>query len=870
MRRWTTRLTNIFTATLCALLPLSSVLVSLTSVLLSSSSVHAASTKKKATTRQPATTKPAPKPTTPAKPVPPKEIEEPIKRIFIEPVEVHLTGPRASQLITITAEYNDGSLREITSKCTLATDNPGTATVTEAVVQPVSDGVTAVTAKFQKQATRAAVAVVDAKAAPKYSFISDVAPVLSKAGCNSSNCHGSPVGKGGFKLSLFGYEPEDDYKVIVKDLNGKRVNLTDPANSLFLLKPTMGTAHKGGLRFAKDGPEYKAILGWLQAGAPNKTEGDPTLVGIEILPKERTLATAKQTQQLLVLAKYSDGTTADVTRKATYSSNDEAVGAVEPSGRVTAGNNGEATVMIRYTGKVDIARVGVATGRAITAAEFPSSDNPIDQAVFAKLTKLKLAPSKVCDDVTFLRRAYIDTVAMLPPTAEVRSFVTDTDPAKREKLVDKLLAMPEAADHWALRWSDLLRINQRSMLISTKVAYDWIRDSFVKNKPMSEFAREILTATGSPSKAPPTAFWSQRLFPMAEDRSAAMSQLFLGVRIECARCHNHPFEKWTQNDFYAFTGFFARVQGQGPAQQNEVVVRVLFQGEARHPKTNQPVAPAFLDGTKPAQLPTDRREAVADWIVQPDNPYFGRAMVNRIWKHYFGRGIVEPVDDFRITNPAVNDELLDALAKDFVANNFDLKHTSKLILTSKTYQFATQTNETNEKDEKYFSHYTPKRMVAECLLDAMSQATETVESFSMPPLLGGGTSTRAMQLALPQGLRNGRSSNYFLDVFGTAKRVTICERTDEGSVPQALQLINGTLINSKVSARNGRLAKLIAQESSNEQIIEELFLSAVARFPTADEVKKYGELIRKSSSRQEGLEDLFWALLGSKEFLYNH
>jgi len=803
------------------------------------------------------------KPASPVKSELPKEVLEPIKRIFIEPGTISLSGPRATQQILVTAEYNDGSLREITTRATLTTEGAAF-TLQDGLVKPQADGEGKLVARFQRHSVTAPVQVKNAGAVAVYSFQSDIVPILSRAGCNVSNCHGSPVGKGGFKLSLFGYEPDDDFKAVVKDRDGKLVNKTEVEASLFLQKPTMAQPHKGGLRFEKNSFEYQVIAGWLKSGAPLGEETAPKLVGMEILPDHRVMASPKQTQQLLVLAKFSDGSVEDVTRKATYSSNDDSIGSVELNGKVTAGNNGEAAIMVRYTNQVGVGRIGVAVGREIADNEFPKSDNLVDKAVFAKLKRLRIAPSQLTDDVTFLRRAYLDVVGMLPPAGEIRSFAIDLDPTKREKLVDKLLAMPESADHWVLRWGDLFRINQRYMLTQTVSFHGWVRDSFVQNKPLDQFAREIVTASGSPSSQPATSFWSQRLFPSAEDRSAAISQLFLGVRIECARCHNHPFERWTQGDFYGFTAFFTRLRAAGPNQNQDVVVQVLPAGEARHPKTNQIIPPTFLGGGKAENLPVDRREALANWMLTRENPFFARAMVNRIWKHYFGRGIVEPVDDFRITNPATNDELLNALARELADHNFDLKHVSKLILTSKTYQLSTLTNDTNEKDEKYFSHYSPKRLLAECLLDAVCQATGVTEVYPNAP-----AGTRAMQLATPQGNRAGRGSSYFLDVFGTSRRTTICDRSDEGSVPQALNLINGITTNVKISAQNGRLAKLLGEGMSNEKVIEELYLATVSRVPTSEELSKHAEYVGKGN-RQERLEDLFWALLGSKEFLYNH
>ncbi|MBM3457404.1 MAG: DUF1553 domain-containing protein [Armatimonadetes bacterium] len=876
-------------------------------------------------------TKPTPKPAgkpAPKAPAAPAFLKE-LVSLDVMPASATLDGPRAVQNLVVVASLKDGTTHDVTDRVAFTVSDSKLARVSAARVQPVADGQVRITAALGGVTSPpCGITIRNAKARVTSDFVNDVEPILAKAGCNMTACHGSPAGKGGLKLSLFGYEPELDHKAIVQDAEGKRVNLKDPAGSLLLKKATMAVPHAGGPRFKSDSPEYRALLTWLQAGAPGLGEFETRVQRVEVIPEQPWLPSPTARQRLVVTAHLSDGTTQDVTEKALFSSNDDAIAAVDGAGLVSAKRAGETAIMVRYLGQVGVSRIAVLPPWKLPTSASVAKHNYVDEHVQARLQKLRVQPSELCTDEEFLRRAMLDTCGIIPTPEEVRKFSADRSPDKRVKLVDSLLERPEFVDLWTLRWSDVLRNNPRLTRRGFGAYHKWIRDQVAANRPWDEFVREIVTASGRstgreiavdelnanmqrqprivrlleetnkvPSN-PATNYFVVSRDPL--DATAATSQIFLGVRIECARCHNHPFEKWTQNDFYGLAAFFSGIQVQGN-NQTPWVVRMGPAGRGvRDPKTNEVVEPKTLDNAElKLEARGDRRGALAAWLTSPENPFFARATANRIWGHYFGRGIVEPVDDLRVTNPASNPELLDALGKDLAEHKFDLKHLHRTILNSRTYQQSSKPNQYNRQDTTNFARFYPKRLMAEQLYDSISQATGV---FLTPPaaLIGRMRQPRpflalapnnplfrdladamperpmrVMQLPLVSGpnQRAGTPLAQFLNTFGKPAREVVCEceRSADGNINQALALINGEEVNQKIDAPFGRVQFLLRNPRLSEaQIIEELYLASLSRRPDSREIEEAMALIRAAGNRSEGVEDLAWSLMNSREFLFNH
>jgi hypothetical protein len=714
----------------------------------------------------------------------------------------------------------------------------------------------------------AALAVIPMLAGPAHaeniSFANDIVPILTKSGCANSNCHGSVRGQAGFKLSLFGYEPELDYEAIVKDAGGRRINRAEPRLSLILRKPTFGLPHGGGERFKAGSLEYNAILDWIGAGARFDTPGSPRLDQLRVTPDRMLLAGSGSRAKLTATGTYTDGSKADLTRKVQYSSNDESVVEVSPDGTVRTLRAGETAIMVRTLGKAVAVRVAVV--KDPPSASYPDipRNNFVDQLVFEKLRRLNIIPSTLSTDREFLRRVYLDTVGLLPTIEETNQFLSSQEPRKREELIDALLQRPEHAELWATKFSDLFRVglldqgNKGGRLI-----YNWLRQAIRQDKPYNEFATELLTASGNLFFNPTANFYYVTEFAEPENYATNISQVFLGVRLECARCHNHPWEKWTQDDFWGFAAFFARMGVKDTYQNDESQIHLKLTGEVLHPKTKKPVAAKYLDGAVVTEgLDEDIREKLAQWMTHPANPWFARAIVNRVFKHYLGRGLVEPVDDMRVTNPPSNPELLDALASDFVRNGFSLRRTNRLILTSRTYQLASETNQTNRDDQINYSRYYTKRLMAEQLIDAVTQVTGKPEKYEGFPL-----GARAM--SIPRG-----APSYFLRTFGRmAAREVICERETQPAMNQAMHLISGDTLQRQITAKGSRLDAWMEDASlSDEEIVRRLFLAALVREPDAREMGVALAPIRARGAehRRQALEDVLWALFNAKEFLYNH
>ena len=789
-------------------------------------------------------------------------------KLAVRPDSVTLSGRGVSQRFLVFGHYADGRLRDLTTSARVTKIGTGGVTVQGNRVTSTSNGKVQVVATIGGQKGVMNVTVQDAAAAPEWSFANEIVPIFTKAGCNSGGCHGSPSGRGGFRLSLFGYEPEYDYDQLSKEKNGKRINKDQPSQSLFLLKAVGKVPHGGGPRFKEGSEFYARILDWLRAGAPKQPEFDARLARIEIFPGDWTLDRPQQSQQILVQAVRDDGTTQDVTQYARYTSSDDSIADVDADGLLTSAGRGETSIMIRYLGGVGIVRVKVPREPLPAAAyETFKPVNYVDHLVLEKLRDVRVPPSGPASDAEFLRRAFLDTCGITPTVEEARAFLDDRDPAKRAKLIDRLLTRPEYTDYWTLRFSDLLRNNQQAKQDKgLQVFYRWIRDSMRSGKPWDQMARELITSTGSGYRSGPANWYNTGDFgadyPLL--MASATSQVFLGVRIDCARCHNHPFEAWSQLDYYGFAAFFARTKLKNGPDENERIFYAANEGDVKHPrKTEVVIAPKFLgaDMLKETSADEDRRVKLAEWLTSPANPWFKRSIANRIWNNFFGRGIVNPVDDYRLTNPAANPKLLDALGEKVVQYQFNLKPLMRDILMSRTYQASSVPVKGNEADKVYASHALPRRLIAESLLDAVVYATDVPEKFG--PYEAG---SRAISVP------DNRVPNGFLDLFGRAKREVACdcERNEETNVSMVLNLLNGDTLNNRLRSDNGRVGRAVQANRSPKEITEEFYLAALARRPSDKEQAAAEKLFSKAPNLREGAEDLLWALLNTKEFIFNH
>jgi Protein of unknown function (DUF1549)/Protein of unknown function (DUF1553) len=703
------------------------------------------------------------------------------------------------------------------------------------------------------------------------SFLYDVHPILSKAGCNQGTCHGNANGKGGLKLSLRGADPAQDYYSLVAEALGRRVNRAAPARSLMLRKPTAALPHSGGQRFRVGSREYTILMRWLQEGALSDVDTAPKLVRLEVTPAERVVVAPATRQPLTVRAHFADGSSRDVTREAVYEPSDTTL-SVSPEGVVEAPpTGGETGILVRWASRMEAAHLTFVPARA--EADFSSftERNLVDEAVHAKLRTVRISPSPPADDATFIRRAYLDALGILPTATETLEFFRDRRPDKRDRLVDALLERPEFDDFWAMKWADLLRAEERSLdPEGMKDFYTWLRGVVHNRMRLDQFVRELLTATGSTYYNPAANYYRRSREP--EELAEVTAQLFMGVRLRCAKCHNHPYDVWKQDEYYSMASFFARVTREDkskPRRQRydahewngEEFIEVAQSGEVQNPRTGEEMTPSMLGrplvDTKASEQ-GDRRVALATWLTQPSNPFFAPAMVNRIWYHVMGRGIVEPVDDFRPSNPPSNAPLLEALTRDFVANGYDLRHTVGLIMKSSTYQLSEVPDGVNATDERYFSHSLARRLTAEQLLNAVSQATDVPEEFEgYPP------GTRVTQVVPTWQV------NPFLRLFGQPPRETVCEceRTNETTLGQSFELISGRRIDTKLRDPDGRVAKLVAAHKANGEIVTEIYLSALNRYPTIQELNTASRYVTGKPDQRRALEDILWATLNTKEFL---
>jgi hypothetical protein len=729
--------------------------------------------------------------------------------------------------------------------------------------------------------TASAAEVNDPAAGKVPSFRNHVIPVLTKIGCNSGACHGALAGKGGLKLSLRGYDPSADHFVLTRQASGRRIDKLEPARSLMLLKPTLALPHGGGQKLEVGSPDYQMLADWIAFGAPGPRPDDVRVQRLEVIPHTAVLK-PKDSLQVQVRAWYSDGHMEDVTRWAKFTSSEDQVGAVDQEGKVRVAGYGEAAISVWFSNLVAASRIVSPLPNTIRPAVFAkaSRHNAIDTFVLKKLETLHIPPSPQCTDAEFIRRAYLDAAGIVPTPEEVKQFLADTTPNKRSRLVDALLERPEFVDYWAYRWSDMLLVSTRKLPQPAMWAfYQFIRESMADNKPWDRFARDILTATGGNLRNGAANYFV--LHKDVTELTEATAVTFLGMSITCCRCHNHPLEKWTQDQYWSMANLFARVALKNGDRGGEVSVQAQPSGDVLHPRRGAAMAPTPLDA-KPLPLDSaaDRRAYFADWLTAADNPYFAKALVNRVWRNFLGRGIVEPEDDLRQTNPPTNPELLDALAQDFVAHRYDVKYLIRTIMNSATYQRSSKPLPENAADDRFYSHYLIRRLPAEVILDAYSQVTGVPTPFSqvhvgssggIAAYSGAPLGTRALQL--PDSL----IVSPFLDGFGRPERTQTCscERQQDSSVGQALHLNNGATLNDKLRAKTSRVQQWLEEKLDDGEIVRRLYFSALSREPTEEELSRFTRLMAEAArdqpgSRREVVEDLCWAVLTGREFLFNH
>ncbi|MEZ6133426.1 MAG: DUF1549 and DUF1553 domain-containing protein [Pirellulaceae bacterium] len=780
------------------------------------------------------------------------------------PYQLHGADSRLQLLLT---SQTQDSLRDVTREVEYSVEPPIATVDTTGFVKPLKNGTTTITAQLAEHRVQTTLQISGLDEIQPVNFPNQVVPIFTKLGCNGGGCHGKAAGQAGFKLSLLGFEPREDYEHLVNESRGRRLFPAVPDQSLLLLKAVNGAPHGGGQRLDVDSHEYRVLQRWIASGMPYGSDQDRHVTRIDLHPNQRRLL-PEQTQQLRVIATYSDGTTEDITRTAQFDSNNHDLADVDPRGLVTLGTQpGDVAVMARYQGQVAVFRASIPLTTTLSAeslAQWPTPRNIVDEQVFAKLSTLGIPPSALCDDSSFVRRATLDICGRLPTEEEARQFVSSSDENKHEALIDRLLSSTDYAEAFAKKWSTILR-NRRDGAgeqFETFAFYDWLRTSFHENKSYDLLVRELLTATGSIDSNPAVAWFHE--VASTESRVEDAAQLFLGQRIQCARCHHHPFEKWSQTDYYQMSAFFSKIQKkEGPTPESPIFVSRIGGASAQHPKSGKSLSPAGLDGDEVSFLPVeDPREKLVDWMVAPANPFFARALANRYWKHFFATGLVEPEDDMRVTNPATNPALLDALANDFVQSGYDLKALIRLICTSNTYRLAAEANVTNLGDQHSYSRFYPKRLSAEVLLDAIDQVTQSSTSFAGMP-----AGTRAVNLP------DSSFASYFLDVFGRPAATTSCEceRSQEATLAQSLHLLNSQEVQTRLSADSSRPAAMAASSQELAELIDQLYWSALSRPPKDDELKTAIEYISKRADRRrEAFEDLVWAMINSKEFLFNH
>ncbi len=786
----------------------------------------------------------------------------------ITPTAPVLTGIRDAVQILVTGVYADNQKRDLTHAVDIKVEPEGIVEIQEGLfLRGRKNGTANLTFKAGDISKVISVTVKGMTETKPASFRHEVVAALNVGGCNMGACHGTPSGKNGFKLSLRGYDPAADYLQLSRDQFGRRSDKHNPEASLFVLKGLGRVPHEGGARFGASSLPAEMISAWLSEGMKDDAPTLPAVKSITVTPGSRVQLSPARWQQLSVTATFADNTTRDVTRLTNFSSSDPAVADVTPNGMVEFKRPGEVAILCRYLEEMQSVRLMYLEPREGFKWPAIPESNLVDQHVFAKLKLMTILPSDLCTDYEFIRRAYLDSIGRLPTIAETKSFMANTAPEKRAQLIDHLLIQPEFSDFWTLKWADVLRSNRKSIQLKGSYAFhEWLRGKISQNTPIDVMVRELLTADGNTFNNPPANYYRIAKDPLGLAESTA--QLFMGVRMQCAKCHNHPFERWTQDDYYGFAAWFARVKqkpepGMKPNAPNSAeIIFTVRDGEVTQPRSGQVMKPRYISvgdaDVKPGQ---DRREVLAEWLASPGNPFFSKSVANRVWFHLMGKGIVDPVDDFRESNPSSNDELLDALASDFASHKFDLRHLVRTIMNSRTYQLSAVPNETNREDTKYFSHAVTKLLTAEQLLDALCDVTSVPEKFAGLP-----AGTRAIQLI------DGEVNHPFLKAFGQPARELACEceRESDGNLGQALQLINGPTVNEKVRNPSNRLGSLLNAKKSETEILDEIYFAALARPAFDDEKKVALAHIAKGTDKRKAWEDVLWAVINTREFLFRH
>ncbi len=786
----------------------------------------------------------------------------PIARLIIEPAVITLDGSGSLVTPLITGEVTADQQIDLTSRAKLESLSPTVFTVdTHGRLRGQDDGTGTLRISVAGKQLDVPIVARNMRLPRQFHFDNDILPILSKFSCNMSGCHGKAEGQAGFKLSVFGFDPRADHQALTQESRGRRINPVVPSASLLLTKASGGIPHGGGVRITKSSEEYRTLRDWIVAGMPYGSDETPRVVAVRVTPHERTLA-MRDVQQLRVTARYSNGFEADVTHHARYQSNNEAVAKVDEFGLVTGGDvPGDVAIMAAYLGEVDVFRALVPRSELLTAQSSQPVLNLIDGHIDAKLSKLRIESSPLCSDADFVRRVYLDVIGTLPTASEAREFLASQDKDRRLKLVDALFQRPEFADYWALKWSDWLRVDRQALGHDGAYRYyKWIHDSFAKNVGLDQFAKELVAGQGLLADHPAGHFF--KVVKDAGEMSSTLSQSLLGIRIDCAKCHHHPFDRWSQDDYYGMQAYFTGVRFKSTSRGEMLLASAG--GVSQNPRSGLKIFAHPLGTSNPEAAPTgDPRLAFASWLVAADNPFFARNIVNRAWAHLLGRGIVEPLDDVRLTNPPSHPELLTALSKDFIDHKFDFRHLLKTIIASRTYQLSAAVTPTNTTDEQNFSRAVLRRLDAEVLLDAICQTTNIPEKFDGVP-----AGSRAIQLW------DSQVPHYFLGIFGRPVRSTPCdcERAGTPNVSQVLHVLNSPEIQAKLTHDAGFLAELAQRPGlTDKQLIDELYLTFFSRYPSDPEqttAEKY--LQAQADKRQAAIEDLAWSMLNSLEFVFNH
>lgn len=779
--------------------------------------------------------------------------------LSVYPPEIQLSTAADYQNVVAIAQRDDGVTLDVTEAVEWALDNAELVSIDQFQLKPKADGQTQLKAAWQGLSAAVPITVTAAATPREVSFHLDVMPVLTRSGCNTGSCHGAARGKDGFRLSLFGFDPVGDHNRVTREIGIRRINLARPDQSLIYLKSIGGVPHSGGKRMEADSPYGKSLLAWLEKGAVIDPAAPPTCTKVELFPAQVVLEGEGAQQRLVAVAHYSDGTTRDVTSLAAFTTNNDRSAAVTDTGAVTAGVRGEAFVMARFdTHTVGTQILALPADLQYTAPE--NVGNYVDLHVGEKLNKLRILPSGKCTDEEFLRRVTIDIVGLLPTEEEFTEFTSDQSPDKRAMLVDRLLERKEFSEIWAMKWAQLLKVKSDNQ-VSYKSAFlysSWLTNKLAAEAPIDEIVRELIAANGGVFEQPATNFYQVELDTLKTAENVA--QVFMGIRTQCAQCHNHPFDRWTMDDYYGFASFFSQIGRKTGEDYRETIIFNRAGGEVNHPVTKTPVPATFLGGTRPDTSGQDRRDVLASWITSPDNPYFATSIANRVWAHFMGVGIVEPVDDIRVSNPASNPELFAELGKRLIEYKFDLKQLVRDICNSETYQRTTAPNDTNKLDTRNYAYSQVRRVPAEMMLDCISQATATKDKFRGLPI-----GARAVQIA------DGATSSYFLTSFGRSARTTVCdcEASTDPSLSQALHLLNGNSTQGKI--QQGKLINTwVDQGLTVPQIIEKIYVRSLSRLPTEQEAGALTKMIAEVGNNPAGLEDAFWAVLNSREFMFNH